>query len=195
MCYGILRNSIFPVAVSQGFDQLAALVFNIIYFKWSSPQTRKDNFKMYAGWFVVHCIVTLYFVLVLEGVTGQTNYDGSILMGYAGVAINVCLFASPLATLKHVVETKSVASIPINLSLMMFASSVLWVATGLLDSDYFITALNLAGVLFGASQMVLYYIYRPGRGGGAAGSAVWYERRAADRCVPLVQECRNCSGY
>ncbi|ETN19099.1 hypothetical protein PPTG_04507 [Phytophthora nicotianae INRA-310] len=46
---------------------------------------------------------------------------------------------------------------------MIFASSVLWVATGLLDSDYFITGLNLAGVVLGAIQMVLYYIYRPGR--------------------------------
>lgn len=164
MCYGILRNSIFPVAVSQGFGQLAAMVFNSIYFKWCPSQTRKDNFKLYVGGLLVHCIITLYFVLVLAGVTGQTNYDGSNVMGYVGVVINVSMFASPLATLKKVVETKSAASIPINLSLTMFVSSVFWVATGLLDSDYFITGLNLAGVAFGGSQIVLYYIYRPGRG-------------------------------
>ncbi|KAG6590812.1 MtN3-like protein [Phytophthora cinnamomi] len=164
MCYGILRDSLFPVAATQGFGQLAAIVFNVIYFKWSPPQARKDNVKLYVIGIVIYCIVTLYFVLVLAGVTGQTNYDGSILMGYAGVAINLCLFVSPLTTLKRVVETKSAASIPINLSIMMFASSVLWVITGLLDSDYFITSLNLAGVAFGASQMVLYHIYHPGRG-------------------------------
>ncbi|KAG7383770.1 hypothetical protein PHYPSEUDO_003312 [Phytophthora pseudosyringae] len=50
---------------------------------------------------------------------------------------------------------------------MIFAPSVLWVATGLLDSDYFITGLNLAGVGLGAIQMALYCIYRPGPGAEA----------------------------
>ncbi|KAH7485550.1 uncharacterized protein KRP23_4597 [Phytophthora ramorum] len=80
MCYGILRNSIFPVAVSQGIGQLAAFVFNIIYFRWSLMQTRKDSLKL----------------------------------------------------------------------------------------DNFITGLNLVGVVLGAIQMVLYYIYRPSGGGIAA---------------------------
>ncbi|KAL4174759.1 hypothetical protein KRP22_006689 [Phytophthora ramorum] len=168
MCYGILRNSIFPVAVSQGIGQLAAFVFNIIYFRWSLMQTRKDSLKLYVGGIVLHCIVTLYFVLALAGVLGQSNYDSSTLLGYFGVSINVCMFASPFATLKHVVQTKSASSIPINLSFMIFASSVLWVATGLLDSDNFITGLNLVGVVLGAIQMVLYYIYRPSGGGIAA---------------------------
>ncbi|KAG1705539.1 hypothetical protein DVH05_003227 [Phytophthora capsici] len=164
MCYGILRDSIFPVAVSQGIGQLAAVVFNLIYFHYSPPQTRKETSKLYKVAIVLHCVVTLFFVLSLAGVTGKSNYDSSIFLGYFGVFINVCMFASPFATLKHVVKTKSAASIPINLSLMIFASSVLWVVTGLLDSDYFITGLNLAGVVLGAIQMVMYYIYRPGRG-------------------------------
>ncbi|OWY96080.1 MtN3-like protein [Phytophthora megakarya] len=163
MCYGILRNSIFPVAVSQGVGQLAAIVFNIIYFRWSPPQARKDNLKIYFAFLLLHCIVTLYFVLSLSGATGKSNYDSSIVLGYFGVFINLCMFASPFATIKHVVQTKSATSIPINLSLMIFASSVLWVWTGLLDSDYFITSLNAAGVVLGAIQMVLYYKYRPGR--------------------------------
>ncbi|KAG2769888.1 hypothetical protein JG687_00011770 [Phytophthora cactorum] len=155
---------IFPVAVSQGVGQLAAVVFNLIYFHWSPKQARKDTFKLYVAALVLHCIVTLYFVLSLASVTGQSNYDSSILLGYLGVFINVCMFASPFVTLKHVGQTKLAPSIPINLSLMIFASSVLWVATGLLDSNYYTTGLNLAGVVLGTIQMVLYYIYRPGRG-------------------------------
>ncbi|KAF4145219.1 Sugar efflux transporter for intercellular exchange [Phytophthora infestans] len=151
-------------ALPQGFGQLAAAVFNLIYFHWSSKQARKDTLKLYVAALVLHCMITIYFVLSLAGATGQSNYDSSNLLGYFGVLINVCMFASPFATLQHVVQTKSAASIPFNLSLMIFASSVLWVATGLLDSDYFITGLNLAGVVLGAIQITLYYIYRPGRG-------------------------------
>ncbi|ETN00083.1 hypothetical protein PPTG_18352 [Phytophthora nicotianae INRA-310] len=82
MCYGILRDSIFPVAVSQGFGQLAAVVFNLVYFHWSPQQARKDTLKLYVAGIVLHCIVTLYFVLSLTGVTGQSNYDSSIVLGY-----------------------------------------------------------------------------------------------------------------
>ncbi|KAF4027933.1 Sugar efflux transporter for intercellular exchange [Phytophthora infestans] len=153
-----------PQVSMLGFGQLAAAVFNLIYFHWSSKQARKDTLKLYVAALVLHCMITIYFVLSLAGATGQSNYDSSNLLGYFGVLINVCMFASPFATLQHVVQTKSAASIPFNLSLMIFASSVLWVATGLLDSDYFITGLNLAGVVLGAIQITLYYIYRPGRG-------------------------------
>ncbi|KAG7383771.1 hypothetical protein PHYPSEUDO_003313 [Phytophthora pseudosyringae] len=82
MCYGILRDSIFPVAVSQGFGQLAAIVFNVVFFHWSP---RKDTLKLYVGALLLHCVATLYFVLSLAGVTGQSNYASSILLGYFGV--------------------------------------------------------------------------------------------------------------
>ncbi|GMF30588.1 unnamed protein product [Phytophthora lilii] len=99
------------------------------------------------------------------------------------------MFASPFATLKHVVKTKNASSIPINLSLVIFASSVLWVATGLLDGDYFITGLNLAGVVLGAIQIVLHCMYRPGR--GIAGRPQRYKRSAPNRRVADVQEFRS----
>ncbi|KAG7385275.1 hypothetical protein PHYBOEH_009091 [Phytophthora boehmeriae] len=164
LLYGILRNSIFPVAVTQGFGELVAFVCNIIYFRWSTPEERKGLIKLYLMALPFYCALTVFFVLSEANVTSQTHHDASTVLGYVGVIINVCLFVSPLARLKHVIETKSAASIPINLSLMMFVSSVLWVATGLLDSDYFITGLNVAGVVLGAIQMVLYYNYRPKRG-------------------------------
>ncbi|RLN54479.1 hypothetical protein BBJ29_002320 [Phytophthora kernoviae] len=163
LLYGILRNSIFPVAVTQGFGQLVAFVCNIIYFRWSTPDKRKELFKLYLTALLFYCALTLFFVLSEANVTHQTHHDASTVLGYVGVVINICLFVSPLARLKHVIETKSAASIPINLSLMMFVSSVLWVATGLHDSDYFIAGLNAAGVVLGAIQMMLYYKYRPTR--------------------------------
>ncbi|GMF47422.1 unnamed protein product [Phytophthora fragariaefolia] len=93
----------------------------------------------------------------------QTHAEASASLGYFGLIFSVGVFASPLGTLKRVMKTKSAVSIPVNMSLMIFVSSVLWVVTGLLDSDYFIAGLNAAGVLLGAVQMALYYIYHPGR--------------------------------
>ncbi|KAG6617097.1 MtN3-like protein [Phytophthora cinnamomi] len=154
---------IFPVGVTQGFGQLAATAFNIVYFRWSPTEKRRELRKAYGWAFTLHFAITVYFALVVTGVTGQTHAEASTSLGYFGLVFSVCVFASPLGTLKRVIATKSAVSIPVNMSLMIFVSSVLWVATGLLDSDYFIAGLNAAGVLLGAIQMVLYYIYRPGR--------------------------------
>ncbi|ETM52954.1 hypothetical protein L914_03502 [Phytophthora nicotianae] len=164
MLYGYLEGSVFPVGVTQGFGQLASIVFNSVYFRWTPKHRRKELLKAYAWALALHCAVTLYFILVVTGVTGQTNAEASTSLGYFGLVFSVGVFASPLGTLKRVIKTKSAVSIPVNMSLMIFVSSVLWVATGLLDSDYFIAGLNAAGVLLGAVQIVLYYIYRPGQG-------------------------------
>ncbi|GMF38311.1 unnamed protein product [Phytophthora lilii] len=163
MLYGYLEGSVFPVGVTQGFGQLAAIVFNLVYFRWSTKHKRKELLKTYGWAFALHSAVTLYFVLVVTGVAGQIITDASTSLGYFGLVFGIGVFASPLGTLKRVVETKSAVSIPVNLSLMILVSSVLWVVTGLLDSDYFTAGLNAAGVLLGAVQIVLYYIYRPGR--------------------------------
>jgi solute carrier family 50 protein (sugar transporter) len=163
MLYGYLEGNIFPVGVTQGFGQLASIVFNLVYVRWSPKHKRKELLKAYAWAFALHCAVTLYFVLVTTGVTGQTFVKASASLGYFGLVFSVCVFASPLGTLKRVVQTKSAVFIPVNMSLMIFVSSVLWVITGMLDDDYFIAGLNAAGVLLGFVQIVLYYVYRPNR--------------------------------
>ncbi|KAG7385274.1 hypothetical protein PHYBOEH_009090 [Phytophthora boehmeriae] len=163
MFYGYLTGSTFPVGITQGLGELAAFTYNVVYFRFSSTSQRKELRKVYAGAFALYCAITLYFVLGVAGATHQSHNEVGTWLGYVGTAISVVVFASPFATLKRVVETKSAASIPINLSLMILVSSVLWVATGLLDSDYFITGLNAAGVVLGSIQIVLYCMYRPSR--------------------------------
>ncbi|RLN58435.1 hypothetical protein BBP00_00006996 [Phytophthora kernoviae] len=163
MFYGYLTGSTFPVGVTQGFGELAAFMYNVVYFRYSTKSQRKELRKVYAGAFALYCAITLYFVLGVTGATHQTHNEVSTWLGYVGTAISVVVFVSPFVTLKRVVETKSAASIPINLSLMISVSSVLWVATGLLGSDYFITGLNAAGVVLGSIQIVLYCTYRPSR--------------------------------
>ncbi|KAI9994677.1 hypothetical protein PInf_011503 [Phytophthora infestans] len=67
-------------------------------------------------------------------------------LGYAGIVINLWMYGSPLGTVRHVVKTRSAASLPINLSVMMFFTTVLWVAISIVDGDMLIMSLNIAGV-------------------------------------------------
>ncbi|KAG1700889.1 hypothetical protein DVH05_003226 [Phytophthora capsici] len=155
----------FPLFATQVFGQLAAIVYNITYYRWSVPDKRKELRKLYWWAFAAHCGLTLYTVLGLLGATYQSNSDVGTYLGYVGIIIDVWMFGSPLGTLKHVMETKSAASIPINLSLMLFVSTTLWVVSGMVDRDYFVAGLNAIGSLLSVVQIVFYMIYRPTRDG------------------------------
>ncbi|KAI9994679.1 hypothetical protein PInf_011505 [Phytophthora infestans] len=82
-------------------------------------------------------------------------------LGYAGIVINLWMYGSPLGTVRHVVKTRSAASLPINLSVMMFFTTVLWVAISIVDGDMLIMSLNIAGVVLSIIQISLYIRFRP----------------------------------
>ncbi|GMF41892.1 unnamed protein product [Phytophthora fragariaefolia] len=161
LVYAYVTDSMFPLFATQVFGQLAAIVYNAVYYRWSTTEKRKELRKLYAWAFAMYCALSLYTVLGLLGATYQSNSEVGTYLGYVGIVIDVWMFASPLATLKQVMASKSAASIPINLSLMLFISTSLWVVSGLVDSDYFVAGLNAIGSLLSVIQIVFYVIYRP----------------------------------
>lgn len=136
--YGYANDSIFPLFATQLFGELIGLVYNVVYFRWSSGPKRKQLRKLFSVAFAVWCLVSLFSVLALVGVFGQTKSEVGTMLGYVGVAFNLSMFSSPLGTLKHVVSTKNAASIPINMFIMILVSTALWVGSGLTDNDYFV---------------------------------------------------------
>ncbi|ETI32660.1 hypothetical protein F443_20579 [Phytophthora nicotianae P1569] len=111
MTYGYATDSLFPLLGSQ-------LVR-------SPEEKRKRLRKLYAITFAIWCVVSLYVVLGVSGVFGQTKSEVGTSLGYAGCPFSFSMFASPLATLKHVISTKSSASIPINMCTMILVSTAL----------------------------------------------------------------------
>lgn len=87
----------------------------------------------------------------------------SQLIGNAGVAFCVAMFASPLAALKTVCATKSAKSIPLPFTVAAVINCFLWSVTGiLLMDDFNIYFPNLLGLMFGLIQVALKLIYRGG---------------------------------
>ncbi|POM58303.1 MtN3-like protein [Phytophthora palmivora] len=163
MTYGYATDSMFPLFGSQLFGEIVGILYNIVYFRWSHEEKRKQLRKFYAIAFAVWCAVTLYVVLGISGVFGQTKSEVGTSLGYVGCAFSLSMFSSPLATLKHVVSTKSSASIPINMCVMILVSTALWTGAGVVDSDYFVAVINLVGVLLSCTQIVIYFMYRPNK--------------------------------
>ncbi|OWY90887.1 hypothetical protein PHMEG_00040773, partial [Phytophthora megakarya] len=154
-------NNMFPIFGSQVFGESAAIFYNIVYFRWSSEEKRQQLRRYYSIAFVVWCTITLYVVLGVSGVFGQTKSEVGTSLGYVGSAFSLSMFSSPLGTLKHVVSTKSSASIPIYMCFMIMISTALWTGSGIVDNDYFVAVTNAIGVLLGCIQIVTYFMYRP----------------------------------
>lgn len=82
------------------------------------------------------------------------------IIGNMGVVLCVIMFASPLAALKTVLETKSAKSIPLPFTVAAVTNCFLWSVVGLLDMhDFNIYAPNLLGLFFGLMQVALKLIY------------------------------------
>ncbi|KAG3002311.1 hypothetical protein JG687_00012868 [Phytophthora cactorum] len=168
MTYGYATDSMFPLLGSQLFGEIVGILYNIVYYRWSPEEKRKRLRKLYAIAFTVWCVVTLYVVLGVSGVFGQTKSEVGTSLGYVGCAFSLSMFSSPLATLKHVVSTKSSASIPINMCTMILVSTVLWTGSGIVDDDYFVAVINTVGVVLSCTQIAIYFMYRPGKNADVA---------------------------
>lgn len=82
------------------------------------------------------------------------------IIGNAGVVLCVGMFASPLAALRTVCETKSAKSIPLPFTVAAVINCFLWSVVGLLDmKDFNIYFPNLLGLLFSLIQVALKLIY------------------------------------
>ena len=89
------------------------------------------------------------------------HYDCPEAVGSAAVLLCMALFASPLSTLKTVVETKSAESIPFPFTVASLLACFCWSVTGFLElHDMNVIVPNFTGFLFGLAQLGLKLHYR-----------------------------------
>jgi uncharacterized protein with PQ loop repeat len=84
----------------------------------------------------------------------QKKQPGPI--GKVGVVINMAMYASPLAAIRAVLQTKSSESIPLPLTVASLASCILWTITGYLEmQDPYVWVPTIFGIAFGLAQVAL----------------------------------------
>ncbi|KAL4106803.1 hypothetical protein PRIC1_004843 [Phytophthora ramorum] len=159
--YGYLTDSVFPLMVTQLFGEIASIVFTAIYYRWCAD--RRALHQLLAGGMALCTAFTIYIVLGVTGVTRQNDDQVGTTLGYVGLVINLWMYASPLGTIRHVIKTKSAASLPINISVMMLFNTVFWVALAIVDNDLIIMSLNITGILLSITQIAVYMRFRPRR--------------------------------
>lgn len=159
--YGYLVGNIFPLFSVCSFGCVIAIAYSIVFYLLSTdcPYVR----KLWAIAAIFSAVITVYAAIGVAGVTNQPRHQVEKILGFIATAVNLCLFASPLATMRHVVVVKDSSSMPITMSVVALFSGSLWVIVGIDDSDLFVIVSNGVGAVLSVAQIALYWVYRPGR--------------------------------
>ncbi len=146
--YGIMAG-LSSVVVSNvvGLSIAALLCFAFVSYSREPVQSAQVLYGNVVGYILV-LAAAAYFGLVSASVVGTLC---------SGVAI--LMFASPLATLRLVLATKSAASLPAPMVILGLCCTVLWTAYGLRQDNVFMYVPNGIAMVLGIVQVALLIVY------------------------------------
>lgn len=110
--------------------------------------------------FLVAILAMVGTVVAITLCAFHTAESRKIFVGVLCVVFTTGMNVAPLSIMRLVIATGSVEFMPFYLSLFVFANGAAWFIYGLLTSDIFIIIPNGLGTLLGATQLILYAIYR-----------------------------------
>lgn len=159
MMYWLMKHNIFPIWTSTFTGELLSIAYISVYLKFTT--NRPFVLKTVGIVVAILLIVSIYVLLGVSGVTNQTHNEVKDVLGYIADLASICFFASPTERIKRVLETKSVAPIPIQMCCMGVITNSLWVAYGFASHDPIVIIPNVISLGFTTTQLVLYVIYMP----------------------------------
>ncbi|CAL5415497.1 unnamed protein product [Camellia sinensis] len=153
--YGITKPGEILVATVNGFGIVVEAVYVTLFLIYA-PKGMRAKTAILVG------ILDVGLLAVAIAVTQLAmNRDVRIdAIGFMGAALNIIMYASPLAAMKTVVTTKSVEYMPFFLSFTLFFNGGIWAFYAVLVHDLFLGVPNGTGFILGIAQLVLYAIYR-----------------------------------
>ncbi|KAJ8576303.1 hypothetical protein ON010_g2912 [Phytophthora cinnamomi] len=157
--YGLISGSYFPVMSINIFGTLTTVTFASVFYRWSTDRATLN--KMAAGTGLGLLAVVAFTILAKTGAIPVSTDQLVEILGYCAVAINICLYAAPLQTMKLVVRTKSSASLPITMCVVNLFNGALWCVYAILKGDMFVLTPNSLGVAMCVVQVTLGVKYRP----------------------------------
>ncbi|RLN58822.1 hypothetical protein BBP00_00006795 [Phytophthora kernoviae] len=141
--YAYQVSNFVPLFTICTVGMLTSIMFGSIYYRGSSDHAYVH--KVCSVAFIVLAIYTLYYILGTSGVTNQSDDAVEKTLGILSDVVNVVLNASPLETMKKVIQTKDASTIPIILSTIFLVSAAVWVAYAIADDDMFVLLPNALG--------------------------------------------------
>ncbi|KAJ0410709.1 hypothetical protein ATCC90586_008294 [Pythium insidiosum] len=171
LLYGYVTDNIFPLMVTYVVGDVTSMLFIAVFCVYAP--NRRFVLKTTGATLLINAAATIYVVLAKRNVIQQSTDQRNLVVGCIAIASSILLYASPFATIKHVVRTKSSASIMFSMVMVGIVNNALWIIYGFLIHDAFLVIPTLINVVIGFVQLALYIVYHPKRQKPASTSALY----------------------
>ncbi|XP_057962689.1 bidirectional sugar transporter SWEET16-like isoform X2 [Malania oleifera] len=153
--YGLLKpGGLLVVTVNS-----TGTVFQFIYvtlFLIYAPNNKKVKLMKLVGLLDVGFLGLVIAITLLA-------FHGDMRLTFSGVicsALNIGMYAAPLAVMRTVMKTESVEFMPFALSFFLFLNASSWSIYAVLVKDYYIGVPSGIGLVLGSFQLLIYAIYK-----------------------------------
>ncbi|KAI3514180.1 hypothetical protein L1887_12499 [Cichorium endivia] len=153
--YAFLKTNAYMIVSINGFGCLIEITYLAVYLFYAPTSLKISTIKLIS----IFNIGGLGIVMVVS-LTLTKGPNRVTLVGWICAIINLAVFAAPLSIMRKVVRTKSVEYMPFMLSFFLTLCAIAWFFYGFFIDDYYIAVPNIAGFLFGVTQMILYCVYK-----------------------------------
>lgn len=159
--YALFTNNVVPLLTMCAIGECLAIIYLAVYIAFTNK--RRYTLQVVGSAFAFIVLLSTYAFLGWQGMFGQSVNAVGNTIGYIGIVVVVVLYGSPFETVRQVIRTKSVCSLPILMIIAGTLNNGLWTAYSLLDNELLIGITNSVCVVFGVAQIVIYILYCPRR--------------------------------
>eukprot|EP00270_Netrium_digitus_P002465 TRINITY_DN12792_c0_g1_i1.p1 TRINITY_DN12792_c0_g1~~TRINITY_DN12792_c0_g1_i1.p1 ORF type:complete len:267 (+),score=55.05 TRINITY_DN12792_c0_g1_i1:167-967(+) len=152
---GLMTSQIFVVTIN-GLGAVLESFYIIVFLMIGNKQVKFRTAMLTAA------VVGTFAAAAVGVLVGlKSIHERGRIIGIFADILCVAMYGSPLGVLKLVIETKSVEYMPFFLSLNTFLSGAAWTAYALYVMDNYILIPNALGVVLGAIQLLVFWMYSP----------------------------------
>ncbi|XP_012066095.1 bidirectional sugar transporter SWEET1 isoform X1 [Jatropha curcas] len=153
----VSKNNIL-VSTINGTGSVIESIYVLVFILYA---TRKEKGKILG---LLTLVLTIFATVAFVSLFALHGSTRKLFCGLAATVFSIIMYASPLSIIRLVIKTKSVEFMPFFLSLFVFLCGTSWFVYGLLGHDPFVAVPNGFGCGLGTVQLILYFIYRNGKG-------------------------------
>lgn len=161
MLYGYTTGEYFPLFVTYAVGSAFSVIFLAIYWLSTCSEAKRRVTLWILGVLAFNMATTVYLAV---GLASQSHSQVARAIGIIAITCGFALYASPFATIAHVLRSRSAESIPIGMVLVGTLSNAVWVLYGVLVQDQIILIPTIINTCLCVLQLLLYVAFHPHRG-------------------------------
>ncbi|KAH7485320.1 hypothetical protein KRP22_006472 [Phytophthora ramorum] len=159
MMYGYIEGMWFPVFSCFLYGECCAIAFLTVYTYYCSDKCYVS--RTLAVFLTTLTLITTYAIVGGLGYTGQTTKSVSTIIGIFADCAGISLYGAPMEKLFQVLKHKSAVFINVHMVYAGIVNNVVWLAYGILITNWFIMFINILFITVNTFTMCLYAKYDP----------------------------------